>query len=263
MRTILITGASSGIGAALAKEYAKYGSNLILTARRADRLNEITNECKVINPNTVILTFQCDVRHVEEFREPVKQAVEKFGLIDTVIANAGFGVSGAFIQLKAEDYRRQFETNVFGVLNTIYATLPELKRSKGKIAIISSVAGYIELPNASAYSMSKAAVKSLGGSLYVELAKYGISVTTICPGFIESEIHQVDNYGNINPKIKSPVPSWLEMKTEKAARLIRNAIEKRKREEVITIHGKLIVFIYRHFPYIYYLVEKSFYRKYK
>ncbi|OGQ34573.1 MAG: hypothetical protein A3F16_03645 [Deltaproteobacteria bacterium RIFCSPHIGHO2_12_FULL_43_9] len=260
MPTIFITGASSGIGAALAKEYARHGANLILTARRIDRLSDIAKECKKINSNSEILTFQCDVRHEEGFIEPVKQAIEKFGSIDTVIANAGFGVSGALIQLKVEDYRRQFETNVFGVLNTIYATLPELKKSKGKLAIISSVAAYLDLPNSSAYSMSKAAVKSLGGSIYMGLGRYGISVTTICPGFVESEIYRVDNKGVFQPEKKEVVPSWLQMKADKAAKQIRCAIEKRKREAVITLLGKLLVFIYRHFPWIYYFLSRKFYR---
>jgi uncharacterized protein len=263
MPTVFITGASSGIGAALAKEYAQYGVNLVLTARRIERLKEIAQVCREINPNTKVLTFQCDVRHEEEFREPVKKAIEQFGTLDTVIANAGFGVTGALIQLKTEDFRRQFETNVFGVLNTIYATLPELKKSKGRIGIISSVAAYTDLPNASPYSMSKAAVKSLAGSIYIELGRLGISVTAICPGFIESEIHKVDKHGHFNPELKEPVPSWLEMKAYKAARQIRRAIEGRKRERVITTHGKLFVFLFRYFPWAYYLLAKKFYRKIK
>lgn len=261
MPTVLITGASSGIGAALAKEYAKQGANLILLSRRLDRLKEVQLECQNLNPNTKVLIFQCDVTKAEYFQEPVKQAIEAFGSIDTVIANAGFGATGSFEKLTVEDYRRQFETNVFGVLNTIYAALPELKRSKGKIGIISSVAAYIDLSDASPYSMSKAAVKSLSGSLYIELAKYGVSVTVICPGFVESEIHQVDRYGKHNPRLRNSIPSWIEMKAEKAAKQIRRAIEKRKREKVITLHGKLFAFLCRHFPWLYYCIGRAIYKR--
>jgi len=254
--TILITGASSGIGAALAREYAKHGSNLILTARRAEKLKAVSEECKALNPKTETLVAECDVTKPEDLNSAARIGVEKFGKLDVVIANAGFGVSGKVENLTTEDFRRQFETNVFGVLNTIYATLDDLKKSKGRLSIVSSIAGYLDLPNASAYSMSKFAVLTLSRTLSLELAPYGVSCTAICPGFVTSEIQQKDNYGNYRPEQKSQIPKWIEMPAEKAAKKIRRAIQKRKREEVITLHGKVFVFMKRYFPGLMHLFGK-------
>lgn len=244
----LVTGGSSGIGAALVTEIARRGGRVVAAARRLDRLERLASELS--RSRGSVIPFACDVTRREDLDAAVARAMKEFGRLDTVIANAGFGVVGKFEGLTVEDYRRQFETNVFGVLQTAYAALVELKRSRGRLALIGSVAGYVPTPGSSPYSMSKFAIRALAGSLRNELAPQGISVTHIAPGFIESEIYQVDNAGRLHEDWKSPVPAWIRMDTRRAARQIASAIFRRRPELVVTAHGKAIVFLERHFPAI-------------
>ena len=242
---VLITGASSGIGEALALEWAKRGASVVLAARRVDRLESLA--ARIAETGREALAVECDVTSEDDLKRCVAVAVAKFGRIDTVVANAGFGIVGNIDELEIADYERQFDTNIYGVIRTIRATLPELEKSKGRIAIISSVLGYFCLPGGTPYAISKFAMQGLGIGLRHELRPRGISVTLICPGMIASEIRQVNNSGRFKPG-KDPVPAWILVSAEKAAREIVRAVEARKRERVISFHGKVLVFFQRHFP---------------
>jgi short-subunit dehydrogenase len=170
--------------------------------------------------------------------------------LDVVIANAGFGVVGELRNLSLEDYRRQFETNVFGVLRTIYAALPELEKTKGNAVIIGSVSGWAASPGASPYSMSKFALRALANSITPELRQAAVKVTLISPGFVASNIRRVDNQGKLHANAKDAVPAWLAMSTQKAARQILRAVALGKREAIITGHGKILVALERFTPWI-------------
>jgi short-subunit dehydrogenase len=130
----------------------------------------------------------------------------------------------------------------------VFATVEDLKASRGCLALIGSVAGYVPLPGTSPYSMSKAAVHALAESFYFELGRHGVAVVKVVPGFIDSEIRQVDNEGVYHPDAPEPIPAWLRMPTGRAARLVLRAIAHRRREVVITGHGRLAVVLKRHFP---------------
>jgi short-subunit dehydrogenase len=247
-QVVFITGASSGIGKATAEYYVKLGASVIINARHQDELTQIKSECKKINPNARVLPLAADVRNPEEINQAISEAVKVFGRIDVVIANAGFGVSGLIEKLTIDDFRRQFETNVFGVLNTLYASLEELKKTKGRFAITGSIYSYVSHGYLSAYCMSKHAVKALAEALYAEMKPKGVSVTLICPGIIESNIRRVDNLGNFHPDAVDPAPTWMQYSVQKTAKQIVTAVQKRKREVVISGHGKLSHFIQRHFP---------------
>ncbi len=247
-QVVFLTGASSGIGAALARGFSEQGAKLILTARRKENLKKLEEELNQKTEESIAIP--CDVTQEKELSEAVLQAKQKFGKIDVVIANAGFGVAGDLESLTLDDYKRQFETNVFGVLRTIYATLEELKKTKGTLVIIGSVAGYFTHTGSSAYSMSKYAIRALAETLQFEFENYGISVVLISPGLVESEFQQIDNRGVFHPETPSNrnLPSWLFMPTKKAAKQIIKAIKKKKKEQLITGHGKAMVFLKRHFP---------------
>jgi short-subunit dehydrogenase len=190
--------------------------------------------------------------------EAAVERIERLGRgIDVVVANAGFGVAGNFERLTLDDYRRQLETNVFGVVRTVYATLAPLKRSRGRLVILGSVAGYIPQAGASAYGMSKFAVRALAESLRQELAADGVSVTLISPGFVDSDIRRTDNRGVVHGDAKDPVPAWLRMPVDAAARDIVDAVYRRKRERVVTAHGKLLVLVYRHCPWLIRLLQRA------
>lgn len=247
---VFITGASSGIGAAIAEQYAKQGCALVLCARRTERLNEVADNCKKLNSECEILPLQCDVTKKEDLDSAVRETLSKFGRIDVVYANAGYVARGRFEKLKLEDHQRQFDANVFGVLNTIYATLDTLKKTKGRLAILGSVNSYVPMVSTVSYCMSKFAIKALADSLYYDFKPYGISVTLICPGLVESEIRQIDREGMFRPEIKDSAPKWLLMNTEKAARQIVKTVTWRQRERIITMHGKILVFLHKFFPWI-------------
>jgi NAD(P)-dependent dehydrogenase (short-subunit alcohol dehydrogenase family) len=180
----------------------------------------------------------------------VTAARTRLGRLDVVVANAGFGVVGPVERLTLDDYRRQFETNVFGVLRTVQAALPLLKTSRGRLVIMGSVSGHIAAPGSSPYAMSKFAVRGLAQALGHELAAAGVSVTLVSPGFVESEIRRVDNAGVFQPGAREPLPAWLVVPAERAARSIVRAIARRRREVVITGHGKLAVLAQRHAPWL-------------
>jgi short-subunit dehydrogenase len=246
-QAVFITGASSGIGAALAREFAREGGDVALVARRRDRLETLAAEIAAIGRRTVVVP--CDVTRDGELERAASAARAVLGKLDVVVANAGFGVTGALETLSLDDYRRQFETNVFGVLRTVFATLEDLRKTRGRLVLIGSVSGHVGVPGSSAYSMSKFAVHGLAASLGHELAPYGVAVTLISPGFVESEIGQVDNRGVRHPEAsRRPLPASIVMATPTAARKIVGAVARRRREAVITGFGRTVVFLQRHQP---------------
>lgn len=253
-QVVLITGASAGIGAALAERFAMQGAKVALTARRLDRLQERSAELNQRGAETLALC--CDVTDLSSVTTCIDAVIAEWGQLDVLIANAGFGVAGSLKKLDATDYQRQFDTNVFGVIHTLKTALPHLERSQGRAVIIGSVNGYVSLASNSAYAMSKFAVRALAQSLWIEWAKLGVSLTLIGPGFVESEIRQVNNRGVYKAEARDPVPTWLRMSAERAARQIDRATFKRKREVVITGHGKVIVWLARHLPGLTYLLLK-------
>lgn len=256
-KIVLITGASAGIGAALARELAGRGARLILTARRLDRLQalaaELGGEAKGGEGKTgeaKVITVAADVTRDGDMEAAVAAGVAAFGGLDLAIANAGFAVTGPVTRLATPDYRRQFESNFFGVLRTMYAALPALLKSRGQLAVIGSISGHLPAPGMSPYAASKFALRGLCESIHDELAPRGVTVTLISPGFVVSDIGRVDNLGVLGERDRSPAPRWLRMPTAKAARQIVDAIAARRREAVITAHGKAGVWLYRHLPFL-------------
>lgn len=248
-KAVLITGASSGIGEELAWQLGQAGAQLTLAARRKELLDKLAQRI-VAAGKMAPLVVQCDVTQDGSLQKVVEESVRHWGKLDVAIANAGFGVVGPLKKLTLEDYRRQFETNVFGVLRTIYAALPEIEKTKGNIAIIGSVSGWAATPGASPYNMSKFAVRALANAITPELRLTGVKVTLISPGFVASDIRRVDNQGAFHEHAKEPIPAWLIMPTGKAVRQILRAIAKGKRETIITGHGKALVFLERFMPWM-------------
>ncbi|NER50064.1 MAG: SDR family oxidoreductase [Symploca sp. SIO1A3] len=247
-QVVLITGASAGIGAALAQEFASQGANLVLLARRKERLTAIAT---AIDPTgNKVLTIPCDLTKDGELEQAVALAHSKFTKIDIAIANAGLSVKGNLEDLSLADYRLQWEINVFGVLRTIYATLNDLKQTQGSLVVISSVKSYLSLEGDSAYSSSKFALRALCESLSKELAPYGISVTHVCPGYVATEIRRVDNQGIFHSDWQDHVSPKLLMSPEETAQQIVQGIERRQREQVLTYYGKLVVLLKRHLPWL-------------
>jgi short-subunit dehydrogenase len=243
-KIVLITGASAGIGAALARELAGRGAHLVLTARRVDRLESLAAELRPLGVQ--VLCVGADVTRDGDLEQAVARANAELGGLDVVVANAGFGVEGRLSRLTLADIRRQLETNLFGVLRAFYAGREALIARRGVFAVIGSVAGFIATPGAVAYSMSKFAVRAFAEGLRAELHRDGVAVVHIAPGFIASDIRRTDNQGTLHPHAADPAPRWLQMPADEAARQIADAIETRRARAVLTRHGKLAVALGQH-----------------
>ncbi len=241
-KVVWITGGGSGIGLEMAKEFDRQGARVAVSGRRKAKLDEAVGQL------SDGLAVVCDVTDEAAVETAVAEVVDHFGQLDVVVANAGFGVSGRVEDLSAEDWRRQLDTNVVGAAITAKHSLPHLKATKGRLALVGSVAGVIASPNVGAYHASKYAVRALGQVLSMELHGTGVSCTLIQPGFVKSEIAQVDNNGEFQPEWEDRRPQALMWETDRAARVIVKAIFKRKREFTFTGHGKFVGFLGMHAP---------------
>jgi short-subunit dehydrogenase len=248
-KAVLITGASSGIGEELAWQIGRAGAHLTLAARRGDALEAVAERLVAAGQPRPLIA-RCDVTRDGDLEGAVAGSVHRWGKLDVVIANAGFGVVGALKDLSLDDYRRQFETNVFGVLRTIAAALPEIEKTRGNVVIVGSVAGWVASPNASPYAMSKFALRALADAITPELRRDGVTVTLISPGFVASNIRRVDNQGSLHAGAADPIPPWLVMPTDKAVRQILRAVARGRGEAIITAHGKILVAIERFTPWL-------------
>jgi NADP-dependent 3-hydroxy acid dehydrogenase YdfG len=178
----LITGASSGIGAATARHAAEAGYRLVLAARSRERLDELASG---LGGDERVLAVQCDVTEWEQQRDVVKRALEQFGQLDVAFANAGQGATRGFLEETPEQWRAMVLTNVYGAALTIRATMPALQKSRGHLVLTGSVAGRRALPG-SLYSATKWAVTGMGESARQELNDTGVRVTVVEPGMVDT-----------------------------------------------------------------------------
>jgi NAD(P)-dependent dehydrogenase (short-subunit alcohol dehydrogenase family) len=194
------------------------------------------------------IAVSCDVTDDESVAAAVERVVTELGALDIAVANAGWAVNGRIVDTTAEQWRKQLDVNVVGAAITARHAIPHLEKSKGRLALVGSVAAFLGLAGNGAYSASKWAIRAIGQTLSIELAKTGVSCTTIHPGFVESEIAMVDNEGVFRENKKDRRPKKLMWSADAAARTMASAIYRRKREHVFTNHGKLGAFVGQHFP---------------
>lgn len=228
-QVILISGASSGIGEGLARELARRGAKLGLLARRADRLNALADD---LSGQTQVAWQAADVCDDDGLARAMDRLEEELGGVDMIVANAGYGHPEPPHRLRAGDSIRMYDTNVFGMLRMIDWALPRfLKKGSGHIVGVASMASYLGMPNMASYCGTKAAMRVHLQGLRVGLAKYGIAVTTICPGFVDSELTAKNK--------KAPMPFF--WPTERAVRLIADALEKRRGEVAFPWQMRLLL----------------------
>ena len=186
-RTALISGASRGIGAAIARAYAAEGANLWLVATDAGRIAEFARS---IDPcGERVGASALDVRERTQCEAAVAQAIERFGQIDILVNNAGIYHAAAFVDHAPEDFQRLLDVNLFGVIHLTQAVLPTMRAQRyGRIVDIASTAGKAGSRNQSGYNISKHAVVGLTRCLALEMAAEGITVNAICPGFVETDL---------------------------------------------------------------------------
>ncbi len=243
-KVVFITGASSGIGAAAARAYAKAGAKVVCAARRTDRLEELVRELE--RKGHEALAVPCDVRDEKSVRAAVDQAVRRFGGIDVLVNNAGVGLYGQIAELTAEKLHENFDINVYGVLRCVQAALPHLRRrGGGQIVNVSSVLGHRALPGMGGYCASKFALNALTESMRTELKAEKIDVILISPGITETEFRQ--SAMTTTGKRESRAPSK-PMTAEEVADAMVKASRKRQREVILTLSGRAMVEINRFAP---------------
>ena len=229
-KTVLITGASSGIGRELAVQLAEKGARLILVARREDRLRELRDHLP--EPESHVY-YPCDVSDRDAVQAVCKELLDNGKEIDVLLFNAG--VSGEFNirELSIDEFESKYRVNFFHVVYFLHYLLPGfLERDRGMIAATSSIAAYRGMPGAAIYSSSKAALSTLLESMRVDLWPTGIKVTCISPGFVRSELTDKNKF-------------WMPflMDTDKAVRIIIRGLEREKPEIhfpwMLTIPAKL------------------------
>lgn len=244
-KVVIITGASSGIGRALAIEYAKRGASLSLAARRIDKLNEL----QTILESSEVLVTQTDVTNESACKELIDSTIRRFGRIDILINNAGLSMRALFDDIGLDSFKQVMDVNFYGTVYCTKYALPYLICTKGSLVGIISVAGHVGLPARSAYSASKFAVRGLLDTIRLENLYTGLHVLVAAPGFTTSEIRKSALTANGKPQGETPRKEENMMSAGECAHLVVNAIEKRKRSLVLTFtEGKFSVFLGKFLP---------------
>ncbi len=236
-KVVFLTGASSGIGEALALETAKRGAILGLLARRGEFLKTIAQEIE--RKNGTVRCFACDITGENGVAEAAKSLRNEFGKIDVLIANAGIGGNAnSAEELRLADFRRVIDTNLNGAVNAVSAVLPDMiKRRSGQLVAISSLAGFRGLPKSAAYCASKAAMTAFFESVRLDVQHQGVSVTIIQPGFIKTPL---------TAGREKKMPFLMEL--EDSIPLFLRAIEKQKKFAAFPWHLAALVRAGRIFP---------------
>jgi short-subunit dehydrogenase len=240
---IIITGASSGIGRALAVQLAKHSARLVLVARSAEKLNELAHLLK--EQRTDVIAVPADITDPGQRQHLIDQTAQAFGGFDILINNAGIGASGYFLEANDERMRRIFEVNVFAPVELTRLALPHLLKGRDPMIVnISSVLGRRGVPGYSEYCASKFALCAWSEAIRAELACQGIHVCLICPGLIATPFreHQIED------KLRNKWQKLRAMSAERCARKIVGAMRWRWNELVITMDGKFLVLMNRLFP---------------
>lgn len=243
-KVVLVTGASSGIGAAAARAYSDAGAKVVLLARQAARAETLAQELARLGREA--MAVPCDVRDEAQVNEAVSASVLRYGGLDVLVNNAGVGLYGRVEELTPQALQETFDTNVYGALRCTRACLPRLReRGGGQIVMVSSVLGYRALPGMGGYCATKAALNALTEALRVELRGEAIDVILIAPGTTATEFRQrATRLGGARGR-ENPLGR---MSAEEVARAMVRASSRRSREVVLTAAGKAMVGLQRAWP---------------
>ena len=241
-KVVLITGASSGIGKQTAIEFAKLGSSIILVARRKNNLEQVENELKQFNVNTLVCT--CDVSKKDQVEKMSKIVLEKFNSIDILVNNAGFAIYGSVYDLSINDIESQMETNYFGMIYCTKNFLPlMLEKKSGHIVNVASVAASFGLPGIASYCASKFAMLGFSEGLKHELSGTGVGITVVSPIMVKTDFFDHPSFEKM-PKYS---PTSLNSKT--VAKAIVKASNSSRLEIITPSIVRIAVWLKHTFPY--------------
>ncbi|RAK00459.1 short-subunit dehydrogenase [Larkinella arboricola] len=245
-KVVLITGASSGIGRALAFAFGRQQARIVICARRVESLETVSQELTRSGIENV--GIQADVSVEEDVRKLIDATIERYGRLDILINNAGITMRSMVLDMEPDVIRKVMDINFMG---TVYATryaLPHILKTRGSIVGISSIAGYRGLPVRSGYSASKFAMNGFLEALRTELLNTGVHVLVACPGFTTSNIRYsaLNSEGQVAGETVRDETQM--MSAEECADHILKAVKRRKRDLILTAQGKLVVFLNKLFP---------------
>jgi short-subunit dehydrogenase len=243
---VIITGGSSGIGKALAREFGKHGSKIIITGRTKETLDQTVKELQQAGIN--IACIQADVSIEEDNKRMAAEAIALFGRIDILINNAGISMRALFEDVDMVVLKKVMDINFYGALYATKYCLPEILKNNGSVIGISSVAGYRGLPGRAGYSASKFALNGFLEVLRTELINKNVHVLTACPGYTTSNIRKRSLNKDGTVQGESPRDESSMMSAEECAQHIYKATVKRRKILILTKKGKLTVFINKWFP---------------
>ncbi|HJN63416.1 MAG: SDR family oxidoreductase [Flavobacteriales bacterium] len=247
-KVIIITGASSGIGEALAFALAKNGNKLVLSARNIGKLDLVKEKIK--KENMSVISIETDVSKVENCKILIEKTIAEFGRIDVLINNAGISMRAFFNESDLDVITKVMNTNFWGTVYCTKYALPHLLKVKGSLVGISSIAGHIGLPERSAYSASKFAMNGFLESIRSEELENNLHVLIACPGFTASNIRRSALTKDGTPQTRSPRNEKKMMTAKKVAKEIICAIDCKKDTLTLSANGKLVVWLNRFFPKI-------------
>jgi NAD(P)-dependent dehydrogenase (short-subunit alcohol dehydrogenase family) len=228
--TVIVTGASSGIGRAAAVRFARAGSNVVLASRNGEALEALARELDDLPGRRLVVPT--DVSDREAVKAMVERAAAEFGSIEVLVSNAGFGLAATVAEGSIENIHRVFEVNFFGAVNCIQAVVPHMKpQGRGAIAIVSSVVGRLAPPYSGAYAATKGALNAMADSLRLELGSYGIAVIAVYPGYTITRFGE-----NQLREIETAPPSRLVRgaSADAVGRTIVRAVRQGRRETYVT-----------------------------
>lgn len=239
-KVVVVTGASSGIGALIAEKLSLNGAYVVLCARSTDRLQEVG--ARLAGPHELAAM---DVQHTEQVQSVMGRLLEKHGRIDVLINNAGYGKFEAFMDMSQDEFQNMMDVNYMGIVRCTQAVLPGmLKQGEGQIVNIASMAGKIGTAKSTAYAATKHAVLGLSNSLRQELRHTGIIVSTVNPGPIDTPFFSLaDPSGGYVKNV-----SWFMMKADYVADQVVKLVEKRKEELNLPTLASIGIRLYQLFP---------------
>jgi NAD(P)-dependent dehydrogenase (short-subunit alcohol dehydrogenase family) len=253
-KTVVVTGASSGIGRALAYEFSSVGANVVLGARRSDELNAVASD--IVSRGGRAVGVVTDVTRSEDCRALIEKAVEVFGGVDVLICNAGISMRALFDEVDLEVLHRLMDVNFWGTVYCVKYALPYIQQSKGSIVGVSSVAGIHGLPARAGYSASKYAMTGFLDTLRVENLRRGVHVMVACPGFTASNVRFAALTADGSPQGATPRDEARMMTAEEVARRIRRGVERRSRLLLMESEGRLTHLLKKFVPGV---VDRLFY----
>ncbi|MFI3278395.1 MAG: SDR family oxidoreductase [Rikenellaceae bacterium] len=245
-KVVVVTGASSGIGEALVKEYASLGAKVVAAARQEDKLKAIVDE--ITSRGGEAIYSVCDVVREEDCKLLLDKAVDRFGGVDIVICNAGLSMRAIFDDVELDVLHRLMDVNFWGCVNTVKYALPYIQKSCGSIVGVSSVAGLHGLPARTGYSASKYAMTGFLETIRIENLKKGVHVMIACPGFTASNVRFSALNATGDTQGESPRDEAKMMTSEEVAKIIVKGVNSRKRLSLMEFNGRATHLIKKFFP---------------